>query len=256
MKKIWVGINMRNKVDEIVKFIKSYVNDSQKEGVVLGLSGGIDSAIVAVLAKKALGSKSMYCYYLPEEIKPNSFDFDKQHIEKLCERFDLTYESFEISSLVELYEKKIPIVNDKIGLGNIKARIRMNILYALARKRKCLVIGTTNKSEWEIGYFTKYGDGAADFEPILHLYKTEIFELAKYLDIPNEIIDKKPTAGLWEGQTDEGELNIIYKHLDDALVYINGEWEGGFIPPKNICYVKDLIKRAEHKKKIPKSLRR
>ncbi len=257
---------MRKEIERIKYFIKTIVESANAEGVVLGLSGGLDSAVIAVLAKKALGSKNVYCVYLPETIHSN--DFDKEHIEKLCKKFDLTYESYEIGSMVELYKKKIPITN-KLRLGNVKARIRMNMLYAISARKKCLVIGTGNKSEISIGYFTKWGDGAVDFEPIGHLYKTEVFELAKVLDIPNEIIDKPPSAGLWDGQTDEGELGITYEDLDKALkwidfISINASAMTQYMFNKDIQkkepeYVKkvvELIKASKHKRIQPKCLER
>ena len=249
---------MKEKIEKIVSFIKTYVENAGKKSVVLGLSGGLDSAVVAVLAKKALGSKNVHCVYLPEIIHFKN-DFDRKHIDKLCERFDLTYESYEIGSIVELYKKKIHII-DKLGLANVKARIRMNMLYAIGAKKNCLVIGTGNKSEIMIGYFTKYGDGGVDFEPLGHLYKTEVFKIAKELDIPNEIVDKPPTAGLWVGQTDESEIGMSYGTLDGILhaieiKLINEDYlKEKNIGYKNILKVLKMIEINEHKRKTPPML--
>lgn len=153
----------------------------------------------------------------------------------------------------------------RVPYGNIKARIRMTILYQYANRTNCLVAGTTNKSEWMIGYFTKHGDGGADIEPIQHLYKTQIYDLAKYLDIPNELVDKPPSAGLWDGQTDEGELGMSYPYLDKILQFIEdrqliekeesyhlAEWQN--IKEKDINKVIDMINKSEHKRRIPSSL--
>lgn len=258
---------MKAESERIIKFIKDYVKQSGRKGIVLGLSGGIDSAVVAVLAKKAC--KELHCYYLP--MLDEKIDFDKDHIEKLCKRFDLTYQTKEIMMDVE------GIVDDnlngisKVAYGNIKARIRMTILYQYANRLNCLVAGTTNKSEHLIGYFTKYGDGGADIEPIQHLYKTQIYKLAKYLDIPNEIVDKPPSAGLWDGQTDEEELKITYKQLDKCLKYFCAvsdspqiltemfyETEEGKkikeMEPPEMEYVLGMIKKSEHKRRVPKCL--
>ena len=255
---------MQAEAERIIKFIKEYIEQSDSKGVVLGLSGGIDSAVVAVLAKKALGNK-VHCIYLPDRYKIQ--DFDREHIEKLCKRFDLTFQEEYINKIAEhfYYPMDTPTVKAKIILGNIKARVRMTYLYKEANTRDCLVIGTSNKSEIMTGYFTKYGDGGADLEPIGHLYKTQVYQLAKYLDIPNEIVDKPPTAGLWDGQTDEGELGMPYSYLDKILLYIErhqliekedsyytAEWLG--IKDKDINRVIDMISKSEHKRRVPKCL--
>ena len=144
--------------------------------------------------------------------------------------------------------------------GNVKARIRMTWLYLIANDNDKLVIGTTNKSEFETGYFTKYGDGGVDFEPIGHLYKTEVFELARYLGIPERIIRKKPTAGLWEGQTDEGELGITYEILDETLKWIvpGNDRDVPSVAPerKHLARVVSLRAKSNHKKRIPPHLGR
>ena len=244
---------MDKKTDRIVNFIKDYVKEANKDGVVLGLSGGLDSAVVAVLAKKALGSKNVHCRYLPYEVNK----FDDKHIFKLCKRFDLVFDTMNISKAVDaIYLYPLEGCGDKKVLGNIKARIRMVFLYMEANMYNCLVIGTGNKSEIMTGYFTKYGDGGVDFEPIAHLYKTEVFKMAKFLDIPNEIIDKPPTAGLWEGQTDEGELGLSYETLDKILKYKssfkthNSEQLAHRVDCEkdDVELVKYLVSQSEHKR--------
>ena len=250
---------MKEKIDKIVSFIKTYVENTGKKSVVLGLSGGIESAVVAVLAKKALGSKNVHCFYLPEEEKEN--DFDKEHINKLCERFDLAYQTIPIGSIVNSiilanrFQNKTKF--NKLTIANIKARVRMMQLYAYTNDHDALVIGTGNKSEIMIGYFTKYGDGGVDFEPIGYLYKTEVFKIAKELDIPNEIVDKPPTAGLWEGQTDEGEIGMSYEELDEILYTIeNNLINEDYLKEKNIDYknilkVLKMMEKNEHKITLP-----
>lgn len=259
-KRVFDRKKMKAESERIIKFIKEYVKQSGRKGIVLGLSGGLDSAVVAVLAKRALDGNNIHCYYLP--MIDEKGNFDKDHIENLCKRYDLTYRTKEIMMDVE------GIVDDslngitRVAYGNIKARIRMAILYQYANRINCLVVGTTNKSEWMIGYFTKHGDGGADLKPIQHLYKTQVYDLAKYLDIPNEIVDKPPTAGLWDGQTDECELGMSYSYLDEILQFIekhqliekedsNYTTEGLDIKKEDIDRVIDMINKSKHKRKLP-----
>lgn len=255
---------MKTESERIIKFIKDYVKQSGSKGVVLGLSGGIDSAVVAVLAKKAIGNK-LHCVYLPEREKDH--DFDLEHIEKLSKRFDITFIIHTIGELVNSTKAGFWEKVSKIPEGNMKARIRMFLLYTYANNNDYLVIGTGNKSELMIGYFTKYGDGGVDFEPLGHLYKTEVFELAKYLNIPNEIVDKPPTAGLWEGQTDEGEIGMSYEELDKILKHFEsydsncgydiddaGKHKG--LNTYDMQKVFGMIKLSEHKRISPQMLGR
>lgn len=263
-------LDSKTEAERIIKFIKDYIDQSNADGIILGVSGGIDSAVVAVLAKQA--TENLHCYYLPMiDMKD---DIDKIHIKKLYQRFDLTYQTREIGLDVEGIIDDISINGiSKVTYGNIKARIRMTILYHYANRLSCLVVGTTNKSELLTGYFTKYGDGGVDIEPIQHLYKTEIFELAKYLNIPEEIINKTPTAGLWKGQTDEDELGMTYKELDKCLRYyefvsnspralteIFYNTEDGKklknMEPNKMKHVIELIKKSEHKRKPVPALKR
>ena len=140
-----------------------------------------------------------------------------------------------------------------MSITSVTPRISMSWLYLVANENNRLVIGTTNKSEYEVGYFTKYGDGGVDFEPIAHLYKTEIKELARYLGIPEYIINKTPTAGLWEGQTDEGELGMTYEVLDKTIIWILTGFGG---VDEHISKVLELQKKSYHKKRIPPKLER
>ena len=256
-------MNWEKETQRIEEFIKLYITISGTKGIILGLSGGIDSAVVAVLAKRAIKKENIHCYYLP--MLNTNDDIDKKHIKKLCERFDLTYKIREIGLDTEgIIDDSFTEGISKLNYGNIKARIRMTILYHYANRLNCLVVGTTNKSEYKIGYFTKYGDGAVDFEPIQHLYKTEIFELAKYLNIPEEIINKHPTAGLWKDQTDEKEIGMSYEQLDKILKFIkrniiikkqksySTSW--GNIETCDINKVLDMMNSAKHKQKQPPSL--
>ena len=231
---------------DIIQFIKNQVKSANAKGVVLGLSGGIDSAVVAVLAKKALGTKNVLCYYLPYNTDINN----SEHIFKLCNKFKLKCTNLSIKQIVDLFTY---YPKEELTKGNIKARIRMTYLYTFANSKNCLVIGTTNKSELMTGYFTKYGDGACDFEPIAHLYKTEVIQLAKQLGIPDEIINKPPSADLWKGQTDEDEIGLSYYELDEILQFI--EMKGNYPESKNITWniskVLKMIYKSEHKRNQP-----
>ncbi len=194
--------------DTILTFIRDFANNKK---VVVGLSGGIDSALVAALCTRAIGSKSVLGVYMPDS---NSKDLSD--VKLLKDILNIELKTININEIVDTYQKLIGNL-DKFVSGNLKTRIRMAILYSLANKENRLVAGTSNKSEILTGYFTKFGDGAADFYPIADLYKTQVREMAKNLDLPESIIDKVPTAGLWEGQTDEKELGIEYKDLDIIL---------------------------------------
>lgn len=198
----------------IKDFIKTYVENSGAKGVVVGLSGGVDSAMVAVLCSQALGKKNVRCLFLPDETTP---DKDIKHQELLVKKFGLQCEIKNITTIVKEMIKYCTVKPDKYALANIKARIRMVLLYAYANMTNSLVCGTSNKSEMLVGYFTKYGDGGVDIMPIGDIYKTQVRKIAKFLKIPDEIISKPPTAGLWKDQSDEDELRISYDKLDIIL---------------------------------------
>lgn len=199
----------------IEDFIKTYVENSGCKGVVIGLSGGIDSAVITILAKQALGKNKVKCLFLPDETTP---DEDIKHCDILVKQFDMSCIKKDITELVKQTSNMCIVKPDKYVLANVKARIRMTLLFEYANATKSLVCGTSNKSEILIGYFTKYGDGGVDIMPIGDLYKTQVWELAKYLKIPKEIISKPPSAGLFTGQTDEKELKLSYKDLDNILI--------------------------------------
>lgn len=253
-----MNINLTINPDEVTiiikDFIKTYVENSGINGVVIGLSGGVDSAVVAKLCKDVFGKKNTRCVFLPNETTPEQ---DFKHLDLLIKKLDLFCEKKEITNLINETDKHCILKPDKFALANIKTRIRMAILFEYANMTNSLVCGTSNKSELLVGYFTKYGDGGVDIQPIGDLYKTQVWELARFLKIPKEIISKPPTAGLWKGQTDEKDLKISYKHLD--LILAGLEQKMNFDDIAKIAGVKtsdvqrihNMRVKSQHKRKTP-----
>ena len=209
------SVNIEEATIVIKNFIKMYVENAKSESVVLGLSGGIDSAVAAVLCQQVFGKKHTHCLFLPDEATPEK---DRHDVSVLADEFDLTVEEQDITGIVNDFLKVTDSSSDKLVKANVKARLRMVMLYTFANITQSLVCGTSNKSELLIGYFTKYGDGGVDLMPLGDVYKTQVWEIAKVLHLPQCMIDKPPTAGLWKGQTDEKELNMPYDLLDQILV--------------------------------------
>ncbi len=197
-------------LDTLLNFIRHFVEEKK---VVVGLSGGLDSSTVVKLCVMALGKEKVLGVHMPDKVTPKK---DSEDAEKLAEELGIEYRVIEIDEIVEKMDLLLHLKRD-ISKANLKARIRMSILYAIANEESRLVAGTSNKSELLVGYFTKYGDGASDFAPIGDLYKTQVRELAKEIGVPENIIKKAPTAGLLPGQTDEKELGINYDTLDRIL---------------------------------------
>ena len=206
-------MKLENYIKDIEKFLKDYLENAHMDKYILGISGGVDSSLCAVLAKNAVGKERLHCVIIPIESLPE----DAKDAISLAEAHDLDYSIIDASESFRAYVKEFErngISLDKGTLGNLKARMRMAILYALAQKEKGLVIGTDNADERYVGYYTKWGDGACDILPIAHLVKSEVVEASKLLGISTALAERVPSAGLYEGQTDEKELGVTYQELD------------------------------------------
>ncbi|MDD5079593.1 MAG: NAD+ synthase [Candidatus Omnitrophica bacterium] len=230
---------------KIIKWIKKQVSLAKAGGLVLGLSGGLDSCVAAVLAIKALGKNRVLSLILP----CHSHNNDLKHARMVSRKFGIKNKVIDLSGIYDSLLKALPAA-DRMTRVNLRPRLRMMVLYYFARKLKYLVCGTSNKSELMTGYFTKYGDGASDILPIGDLVKSRVKALARELGIPEAVIAKPPTAGLWDGQTDEADLGITYLELDDILLRL-GKRRKQVIAGAKVNKVKRLIKNSEHKRHKP-----
>lgn len=201
----------------IKRFIKDYIEKCGATGVVLGVSGGIDSCTTAALAARSLGGRKVLGITLPEEETYNATDI--QHAKLVAEKFGFKLDVIDISPALKACFQSLPIYDaaDKLSKGNVKARIRMVYLYYYANKLKKIVCGSSDKSETMMGYFTKWGDAAADISPLMDIYKTQVRQLALHIGVPTEIVTKPSTPGLWPGHLAEEELGVKYETLDLIL---------------------------------------
>lgn len=231
-------------------FIRHVVGLANFNGVVLGLSGGLDSAVVAALAAKCLGPDKVLGLMLPHKISSQE---SLDHAKLVADKFRITIKKIEITDMASGYHEE----TDKLRFGNLLARLRMCVVFDQSQATRSIVIGTSNKTEMLVGYTTWWGDMAAGCYPIGDLYKTQVRALAKYLGVPDVIISKPPTADLWSGQTDEGEIGITYERLDKMLVLmVEGERtdqqiiDQGFTSDE-VLRVRKMVHKAHFKRVMP-----
>ncbi len=240
-------------LEALEAFIRDHVEDAGASGALLGLSGGIDSAVVASLAARALGPRHVTCLFLPIE---GAGARDQQDARALAKNLGTEFVARDLSKSYFAFVNSLA-VRDRRSRGNVKARLRMVALYAEANRRGALVLGTGNKSELLTGYTTKWGDSGCDLLPIGDLYKTQVRALAEELELPAAFLRKTPSAGLWPGQTDEGELGIGYGELDQILMGLELKMSDRDIarrtklPAQEIAEVRARLAGTSHKRRLP-----
>ncbi|KGX93496.1 NAD synthetase [Pontibacillus halophilus JSM 076056 = DSM 19796] len=239
---------MQKKIDQLVEWLQQQVNGAGLNGALVGVSGGIDSAVVAHLIKRAFPNDSLGVI-MPCKSNPGDQDAAHKVIDS-CEIDHLTVDLTEthevmFSTIAEQLKQKETYEEsqERLADANLRARLRMSTLYTVATNHKYLVVGTDNAAEWYTGYFTKYGDGGVDLVPLVHFTKGEVRELARELGVPSEIVEKQPSAGLWEGQTDEKEMGVTYDTIDAHL-------KGEEIPEDDRKIIEDMHRKTEHKRNL------
>jgi len=243
------------------RFIRDYVKKTKAKGTVLNLSGGIDSSTAAALTTLALGSDKVVALSLPEKETYNPIDI--KHTKMMAEKFGFNLETIDITKILQAYYKSISTFDpkDTISKGNIKARTRMICLYYYANCQNRIVVGSSDKSESMMGYFTKWGDVAADISPLMDLYKTQVRQLAAFIGVPQQIIAKPSTPQLWPGQLAEEELGVKYETLDLILLGLENLMAPGEIakqlnlPSKLVMSIKTRWLSMEHKRRTPLTMK-
>lgn len=239
--------------ETLTYFIREEVQKAGFQKVVVGISGGVDSALTAFLAVKALGRENVIGISMPYKTSSRRSVEDARLV---AEKLQIEFHEIDITPQIDAYFQLFPDA-DNVRRGNKMARERMSILYDFAHWKRALVIGTSNKSELLIGYSTRWGDSAHDINPIGDLYKTQVWEMAQFVGVPERIVKKKPSADLWPGQTDEGEIGLSYQTLDQILIgYVDLrlrreeliEW--GF-EPQVVDRVLALVRNSQYKRKLP-----
>lgn len=239
---------------KIERFVSDYVRKSGAKGLVIGLSGGLDSAVALSVCTKAVGPKNVLGLVLPIAATPGN---DVSDATNHASSLGVECKVIPIDVLVDSYTKLLPGADDKTK-GNLVARIRMGILYYFAASRNSLVVGTSDKSEIWIGYFSKYGDGASDIMPLAGLYKTQVRELARHILIPKKIIEKKSSPRLWPGQLAEAELGMDYDTIDPILHCLIDKKmrpaqaaKNREVPLTKVKRVESMMRKSAHKRVMP-----
>jgi NAD+ synthase len=240
--------------NQIANWMRDQVEAAGAAGIVVGLSGGVDSACVAGLARQALGREAVLGLLMPCHSDP----IDAEYAHKVAEAFDLKGITVDLTPIFDALITALPSPPDERGVtgssrlaqANLKPRLRMTTLYYVANARNYLVAGAGNKSELMIGYFTKYGDGGSDMLPLGDLYKREVYDLARELGVPQPILDRPPTAGLWAGQTDEDEMGLTYSVLERALITLTIGGDHGVDQP-TLDKVRQMMTASAHKRSLP-----
>ena len=230
--------------DDIAAWMRDKLQEAGARGFVIGLSGGVDSTAVAALCKRAAGDEMlgiwMPCHSVPE---------DETFARMAAKALDVEVITVDLGAVYDAFLAALP-QGTHMACANLKPRLRMSTLYYLANSRNSLVAGTGNKPELMVGFFTKYGDGGVDLEPLGELSKHEVRELARALGVPDPIIQRVPSPGLWPGQTDEGEMGITYAEIDAVLA----AWAAGEepnLPADRIAKVEGMVARSAHKRAMP-----
>ena len=248
-----LNLNLKEVHNELVEFLRENFKKAGFSKAVLGLSGGIDSALVAYLLRDALGKENVLAIMMPyKSSNPDSLN----HAKLVVEDLKINAKTIEITDMIDAYFKNEKDASS-LRMGNKMARERMSILFDYSSKENALVVGTSNKTEIYLGYSTQFGDSACALNPIGDLYKTNIWDLSRYLKIPNELIEKKPSADLWEGQTDEQEMGLTYKEADQVLYRMleeNKTVEEILAEGFNKDLVDNIVRRmnkSEYKRRMP-----
>lgn len=253
------NFDKKRAVDRITEFVQTKIQESGLEKLIIGLSGGVDSSVTTKLLSLAVEPENITALFLPDELTPTK---DEKDARSLCEKEGIEFKKLSIDEIITTFQRKLELEVDKKTIGNLKARTRMLFLYAYANQKNGLVSGTSDRSEWLIGYFTKWGDGAADFSPIRGLYKTQVRELGKYLGISERIIEKPSSPRLWEGQTAKSELGFSYEDIDRVLyaffdLQVSREKLHSVtgVSKESVKKILKLHRMSKHKRTVPPSLR-
>jgi NAD+ synthase len=237
-------MNTEALAEKLVSWIKDEITARGCLGAVIGMSGGIDSSVVAVLCQRAF-PENIVGVMMPCRSNPE----DKAHARAVADKFHIPTVEVVLDSIYETFIEKLPQMNSRpeqkhLAEANLKPRLRMATLYYIANQLKFMVVGSGNRSEVVIGYFTKYGDGGVDIMPLANLVKSQVRELARCLGVPAPIIDKPPSAGLWEGQTDEAEMGVSYEALDGFVLT-------GQAPEEVRKKLEKMMANSAHKRSLP-----